>query len=79
MSPTIANIGPYRFFFYSGDYSEPPHVHVQRESKIAKFWLNPVRLQDSGGFRAHEIRRIQYLVEEKQEMILEQWNEFFNE
>lgn len=79
MSPTIDRVGPYRLFFYSGDREEPPHVHVEREDKIAKFWLNPVRVQDSGGFRAHEIRRIQRLVEEREEKILEQWNEHFSD
>jgi hypothetical protein len=26
----------------------------------AKFWLEPVRLEQSGGFRSHEIIRIQH-------------------
>ena len=25
--PTVLRHGPYRFFFYSGDRDEPPHVH----------------------------------------------------
>lgn len=37
--PTIARLGPYRFFFYSGDRSEPRHVHIEREDMLAKFWL----------------------------------------
>jgi len=46
--PTILREGPYRFFFYAGDSDEPPHVHVERDDKIAKFFLVPVRLQSSG-------------------------------
>ncbi|WP_141612634.1 DUF4160 domain-containing protein [Litorilinea aerophila] len=42
MSPTIDRVGLYRFFFYSGDRSEPPHMHVESERKMAKFWLNPI-------------------------------------
>ncbi len=79
MSPTVVYVGPYRFFFYSGDRNEPPHVHVEREGKIAKFWLKPVRLQDSGGFRPHEVRRLQRLVEERHVMILERWDEYFSD
>jgi len=79
MSPTILKIGPYRFFFYSGDRVEPPHVHIERDNKTAKFWLNPIRLQESGGFRPHEVRHIQHLVEDRQEIILEQWHEYFND
>ena len=41
--------GPLPFFFYAGDRQEPPHIHVERDDKIAKFWLDPVRLQRSGG------------------------------
>ena len=48
--------GPYRLFFYSGDGGEPRHVHVERDDNRAKFWLEPVRLQSSGGFRPAEIR-----------------------
>jgi hypothetical protein len=48
--PTILRVGPYRLFFYAGDRDEPPDVHVEREDKIAKFWLDPVRLHGSGRF-----------------------------
>ena len=42
--------GPYRFFFYAGDRSEPIHAHVQRYNAEAKFWLSPVRLAWNKGF-----------------------------
>ena len=76
--PTVLRIGPYRFFFYAGDRDEPPHIHVERDRSIAKFWLDPVRLQNSGGFSRNEINRIQKLVEENAEHLLESWNEYFN-
>ncbi|MFZ1729997.1 MAG: DUF4160 domain-containing protein [Bacteroidota bacterium] len=63
--------GPYRFFFYSGDSNEPPHVHVEREDKIAKFWLNPVRIQTSGGFSRMEIVRIERMVREHNSELME--------
>lgn len=47
--PTVFKTGPYRFFFYSSDRSEPIHVHVEREDNIAKVWLDPIRLQNSDG------------------------------
>jgi pimeloyl-ACP methyl ester carboxylesterase len=56
-------IGPYRFFFYANDIDEPTHIHVQRDRYKAKFWLKPVRLQQSGGFSRNEINRIQKLIE----------------
>jgi hypothetical protein len=53
--PTVLCLGPYRFFFYGDDREEPPHVHVEREDHLAKFWLEPVRLQRSVGFGRVEI------------------------
>ena len=76
--PTVLRVGPYRFFFYSGDGDKPPHVHVERDSSVAKFWLTPVRLQNSGGFRSQELRNIHRLVEEHQTKLLESWDEYFS-
>ncbi|MEJ5312273.1 MAG: DUF4160 domain-containing protein [Anaerolineae bacterium] len=77
--PATLRIGPYHFFFYSDEGNEPPHIHVRRDNKIAKFWLTPVRLQHSGGFNRQEIRRIQGLVEKNREQLLGEWNEHFGE
>ena len=76
--PTVLIIGPYRFFFYSGDRDEPVHIHVERDNHTAKFWLQPVRLQNSGGFKSKELSRIQDLVEENQTKFVEAWNEHFS-
>jgi hypothetical protein len=77
--PTILRNGPYRFFFYATDRYEPPHIHVEREDNKAKFWLDPVRLHQSGGFNRAEINRIPKLVEENREIMLRGWNEYFIE
>jgi len=77
--PTVLRSRAYRFFFYSADGGEPPHVHVQRESNIAKFWLRPVRLEESGGLSRLEIRRVQAMVEANVESLLRSWDEFFAE
>jgi Domain of unknown function (DUF4160) len=76
--PTVYRSGPYRFFFYAGDRDEPPHVHVERDDSEAKFWLDPVRLQWSVDFSAKEINKIEQLILENQQYLLEKWNEFFN-
>jgi hypothetical protein len=76
--PTVLRSGPYRFFFYAGDQDEPPHVHVERDDCAAKFWLDPVRLQWSTGFSSKEIRRIEKIVVDNQQSLLESWDEFFN-
>ena len=75
--PTSLRIGPYRFFFYSSDHHEPPHVHVRRDRSTAKFWLSPVRLQQSKGFQRTEIGQLQRIVEEHREQLMEEWDEYF--
>jgi hypothetical protein len=75
--PTVLRSGPYRLFFYSGDREEPRHVHVERDDCTAKFSLEPVRLENSGGFRVPELRQIQKLVSENAEELLRAWDEFF--
>jgi len=68
----------HRFFFFAGDRKEPPHIHGERDDNIAKNWLEPVRLQSSGGFSRREINGVCRLVEENQQEILESWYEFFD-
>ena len=69
--------GPYRFYFYSHEPNEPPHVHIDRENLSAKFWLRPVGLARNLGFPAHELNRLQNLVTENQHTLLEAWNGYF--
>jgi len=75
--PTILRKGPYRFFFYATDRDEPLHVHVERDNKIAKFWLDPIRLEYSAGFSRMEIRRIERIVREQQMQLMEAWYAYF--
>lgn len=79
MSPTITRIGPYRFFFYANGGVEPAHVHVQRERRSAKFWLEPVELARSVGFGAPELNAVRKIVEQNAAAFREAWNEFFGE
>jgi len=75
--PTILKNGPYRYFFYSGDRDEPQHVHVERDDKIAKFWIDPIRMQWSGGFNRKEIRLIHGMIEDHHSKLVEAWDDYF--
>lgn len=75
--PTVLRVGPYRFYFYSHEPNEPPHIHIDRDDKSAKFWVNPVGLARNLGFRANELRQIEHLVTENESEFLEKWNEYF--
>ncbi|MBI5142897.1 MAG: DUF4160 domain-containing protein [Nitrospirae bacterium] len=76
--PTILNYGPYRFYFYAGDGDEPPHVHVERDANIAKFWLDPVRLENSGRFSRKEINDILAIIHKRRDEMQRSWDEFFS-
>ena len=76
--PTVLRIGAYRFYFYSHEPFEPPHIHIDRDNFSAKFWLDPVTLAKNIGFRAKELRKLELLVRENQTKLLESWNEYFS-
>ena len=73
--PTVMRIGPFRFFFFSNEGDEPPHIHVRHDRRLAKFWLESVALAGSTGFAAHELRRIEAHVAQNRRRFLEAWNE----
>ena len=65
-------------FFFSSDKGEPPHIHVKRDRRIAKFWLDPVSLANNRGFPEHELDRMVHLIERHQPTLLEAWHEYFS-
>jgi hypothetical protein len=75
--PTVIRDGPYSFVFFSSDRGEPPHIHVKRERRVAKLWLEPVALAGNHGFPEHEIRHIIELVSEHRATLLEAWHDYF--
>jgi hypothetical protein len=75
--PKFRQIGPYRLHFWSADRDEPPHVHVERDTKTAKFWLNPVRLVKSRNFGSRELTRIRNVIVQHEADLLRFWNECF--
>jgi hypothetical protein len=74
--PTILRVQGFRFFFYSREPGEPPHVHVAHAGRSAKYWLDPVELADSEGFRAHELNRVRDLVIEHRDALRRTWDEY---
>ena len=76
--PTILRVGPYRFFFYSNEQGEPAHIHIQRERMLAKFWLKPVMLASSTRFSPQELRKLESLVTENKNVLMEAWNGYFS-
>jgi hypothetical protein len=75
--PTALRLGPYRFYFYAYDCTGRRHMHVDREGRTAKFWLDPdVLLADNQGYSRAELRDIERLARENLETLREKWNAF---
>ena len=75
--PTVLRVNGFRFFFFSNERNEPPHIHVESAENYAKFWLQPVAITRSVGYNSKELHHIRQLVVLYRELFLEKWNEFF--
>lgn len=77
--PTVLRIGRFRFYFFSNEGEEPPHIHVKAAEDEAKFWLNPMELASNFGFSSRELNEIGRLVQNNEQFLLEVWNEHFGQ
>lgn len=63
--PTVLLKNGYRFYFYSEEGREPPHIHVAYGSARAKFWLisnSETELSTNIGFKTQEIKMAKKLI-----------------
>lgn len=77
MGPTVFREGPFRFFFFSRE-EERPHIHVESADGEAKLWLEPdIELAGSYGLNVPDLHRVERLVGEHEQEILDAWNSHF--
>ena len=77
--PEVLRIQGYRFFFFSREGSEPHHIHVEQAERYAKFWLTPISLAESRGFRSSELCDLHNLVERHRDSFIVKWDEHFGQ
>jgi hypothetical protein len=75
--PTLLRWRGYRFYFYSHETTEPPHVHVDAAGGSCKFWLRPLALARNHGFSGRDLRLIRDRIAIEREQFEEAWHEFF--
>ena len=75
--PSLLRWKGYRFFFYSADGWEPPHVHIAKDGKEAKIWLNDLTLAVNLGYSAKELNDIIRKTREESEIFLAAWRNHF--
>jgi hypothetical protein len=52
-------------------------MHVDRENRSAKFWLDPdVALADNYGYSRKELRDIERIIRENREVLRNEWDAF---
>lgn len=76
--PTLLVEQGFRFYFFSRENGEPPHVHVDRNGKTAKFWLRKVTCARTRGFTTIELRRIERIITSNRVSFIRKWNEYFD-
>ena len=75
--PTVHREGGFRFFFFSNERQEPPHVHVESGDGYAKFWLTPVSLAESSGYDGGELRDLLRIVTKQRDEMEKAWHDHF--
>jgi hypothetical protein len=75
--PTVLRNSGYRFYFYSHEPNEPPHVHMDKAGASVKVWLKPVAIARNVGFAPRELAEVIRLVQQSQSALVEAWHEFF--
>jgi len=77
--PTIFIFFGLRFMFYANDH-EPVHVHVVKDDAEAKFSVLPeIEMIYNYGLKASDLKNAKEIITENAEIIIERWNEFFND
>ena len=73
--PTVLRVGPYRFH-YSDELREPAHIHVRSPEGECEFWLEPIGFAQNRGISAHNLRAIERLVFEHQQLFVQRYHEY---
>ncbi|RYE35111.1 MAG: DUF4160 domain-containing protein [Sphingobacteriaceae bacterium] len=76
--PKVLEINGYKFSFYSNENDEPAHIHINKDTSSAKYWLEPKLVEEySYGFKLIERRKIKNLLQEHYDTLIKKWYEHF--
>jgi len=78
-SDEYLHVGRFRFYFFSNERQEPPHIHVKAAEDQAKFWIDPIALAVNYGFTARELNEIERIIAKHQTELLEVWYDYFSQ
>ena len=77
--PEIFRIFGFSFFFYSREH-EPIHVHVEGNDGYAVFDFvgDGFVLREERGIKANDLKKIQGVIDENKDIIINRWKEHFD-
>lgn len=76
--PTVWRWNGYRFYFFSHEGTEPPHIHVDKAGNSAKFWLDPVAVAQNRGYADRDLNRLHDKIDEGRDELLRAWHDYFS-
>ena len=77
--PTVLRVGRFRFFVYSNEGNEPPHIHVKAAEHEAKYWLDSMQLADNYGFNGRELTQIEQIIPFYESELMEAWHDHLDD
>lgn len=75
--PTIFRWHGWVFLFYSQEGNEPPHIHVRKDRKELKVWLEDITVARNRRCTEREINSILQVTSKNRDDFLERWHEHF--
>ncbi len=75
--PTLLIWHGHKFRFYALEMDEPPHVHVVKDGKSLKVWLESLEVASNKGYNDREMARLLTVVSEHRDDWIGAWNDFF--
>ena len=77
--PEIFRIFGFSFFFYSREH-EPIHVHVEGNDGYGVFDLvgDGFVLREERGIKANDLKKIEGVIDENKDIIIDRWKEHFD-
>ncbi len=69
--PTVLHWAGYRFYFFSNEGTEPPHIYVDKGGNTVKFWLDPVAVARNIGFSGRALGILEAKVLEERPRFIE--------
>jgi hypothetical protein len=75
--PKVFEWKGWRFEFYSLDRFEPPHVHIRKDRKETKIWLERLEVARNKRCTDKELNAFWMWLKHHRRAFLEKWNEHF--